>query len=137
MEEEIAKTLSALEQSSTDDTAKFLRLTYIASAEQVEYPIGDEVSQYFLIRIPYRSLQFYRKISNELIDHLEEKFNWPVIIVANRKIQSKRGKLISFFVDALKFDKILTFLFDYRENSCHPKETKNQNSQGCSPGFPQ
>ena len=135
MEEEIAKTLSALEQSSTDDTAKFLRLTYIASAEQVEYPIGDEVSQYFLSRIPYRSLQFYRKISNELIDHLEEKFNWPVIVVANRKIQSKRGKLMFAFViaDTPKIKPILiNFIRDNREDSPISEETKIQNSQGCA-----
>jgi small subunit ribosomal protein S7e len=93
LEEEIAKTLSALEQSSTGDVARNLRLTFIAAASQVEYPIsGDEVSKYILIRIPFRSLQFYRKISSVIIDHLEEKFNWPVIVVAVRKIQSKREK---------------------------------------------
>ena len=93
MEEEIAKTLSTWEQDSTGDLQKNLRLTFIAAAEEVEYTqANDEVSKYILVRIPYRSLQFYRKISNELIDHLEEKFNWPCIVVANRKIQSKRGK---------------------------------------------
>ena len=135
LEEEIAKTLSTWEQDSTGDLQKNLRLTFIAAAETVEYTMAnDEVSKYVLVRIPYRSLQFYRKISNELIDHLEEKFNWPVIVVANRKIQSKRGKLMFAYVvaDAPKIEHFpINFIRDNREDSPISEETKIQNSQGC------
>lgn len=93
LEEEIAKTLSALEQDSSGDVQSNLRLTFVAAADEVEYSMSnDEVSKYILVRIPYRSLAFYNRISSNILEHLEEKFNWPVIVVANRKIQSKREK---------------------------------------------
>ena len=139
MEEEIAKTLSALEQDSSGDVQSNLRLTFVAAADEVEYTMSnDEVSKYILVRIPYRSLAFYNRISSNILEHLEEKFNWPVIVVANRKIQSKRGKSIPLTSNLTRQNNfILTWYSINREDSRHPEETKNQNSQGCSPGFPQ
>ena len=85
--------MSALEQSSTGDNAQNLRLVYISAAEEVQYTLSSgDVSKYILLRIPFRSLAFFRKVSNLVIDKFEEKFNWPVFVCADRKIISRRGK---------------------------------------------
>jgi len=66
-------------------------MVYINSVEEVEYDAADgSKNKYYLVKIPYRSLQFYKKVSTNMIDHLEEKFRWPVIVVVNRTIDSKR-----------------------------------------------
>ena len=66
----------------------------LTSAEEVEYVGADgAAAKYILIRIPFRSLAAFRKIGADVIDHLEGKFKWPVLIVANRTIISKNGKL--------------------------------------------
>lgn len=44
------------------------------------------------MKIPFRSLQAFQKVSDKVVSHLESKFNWPVIVVANRTIISKRAK---------------------------------------------
>lgn len=65
----------------------------LSSAEEVEYTAADgSASKYILIRIPYRSLAAFRKVGAAVIEHLEKKFQWPVIIVVNRTIISKNGK---------------------------------------------
>ena len=53
------------------------------------------ITKYILIRIPFRSLSYFRKVGNKVIENLESKFKWPIIVVANRTIQSKRGKRLS------------------------------------------
>ncbi len=91
LEEEIAKTLQHYEQSHSD-IAQHLRLIYINSAEQVEHKQADgSVSKYILIRTPFRSLASFRKVGKQVIEHLEGKFKWPVVIVANRTIISTRA----------------------------------------------
>ena len=50
------------------------------------------MSRYILVRIPFRSLNYFRKVGNKVIENLENKFKWPIIVIANRTIQSKRGK---------------------------------------------
>ena len=90
LEEETAKSLTAFENSSKD-IQKDLRMVYINSVEEVEYEDNDgSQKKYILIKIPYRSLQFYKKVSGAMIDHLEGKFNWPIVVVVNRTIDSKR-----------------------------------------------
>ncbi len=90
IEEETAKALVAFEQSSKD-IQKDLRMVYINSVEECEYESADgSKNKYFLVKIPYRSLQFYKKVSQQMIDHLEGKFRWPVVVVVNRTIDSKR-----------------------------------------------
>jgi len=66
-------------------------MVYINSVEEVEY-LGEAASsqKYILIRIPFRSITFFNKVSKQMIDHLEDKFKWPVIVVVNRTIDSKR-----------------------------------------------
>ena len=53
------------------------------------------MSRYILVRIPFRSLNYFRKVGNKVIENLENKFKWPIIVIANRTIQSKRGKRLS------------------------------------------
>jgi len=91
LEEEIAKTLQHYEQSNPD-IQSHLKLIYINSAEQVEFKQADgSVSKYILVRIPFRSLASYRKVGSKVIDHLEAKFKWTVVIAANRTIISTRA----------------------------------------------
>merc|ERR1712045_1111481 len=47
-------------------------------------------AKYIMVKIPFRSLQFYKKVSSQVIDHLEKKFSCHVIVVVNRTIDSKR-----------------------------------------------
>ena len=90
MEEDTAKTLTAFENSNKD-IQRDLRMVYINSVEEVTFEQNDgSESKYILIKIPYRSLQFYKKVSSQMIDHLENKFKWPVVVVTNRTIDSKR-----------------------------------------------
>ena len=90
MEEDTAKTLTAFENSNKD-IQKDLRMVYLNSVQEIEYEGNDGTAQkYIQVKIPYRSLQFYKKVSNQMIDHLEAKFKWPVIVVVNRTIDSKR-----------------------------------------------
>jgi small subunit ribosomal protein S7e len=66
-------------------------MVFINSAEEVEYTGADgSASKYYLVKIPFRSLAFYKKVSTQMIDHLEKKFNWPVIVVVNRTIDSTK-----------------------------------------------
>jgi hypothetical protein len=95
LEEELAKTLQHFEQSN-NDLKQHLKLVYITSAEQVEHKQADgTLSKYILIRIPFRSLGSFRKVGKNIIDHLEAKFKWPVVMVANRTIVSTRGKKLN------------------------------------------
>merc|ERR1712051_477053 len=90
LEEDTAKTLTALEQSNKE-IQKDLRMVYINSVAQCEFETNDgSMAQYILVKIPYRSLQFYKKVASQMIDCLEEKFQWPVVVVINRTIDSKR-----------------------------------------------
>ena len=80
-------------EQSNSDLAGHLRTVYLTSVEQVEFTQHDgSVSQYILGRIPFRSLAAYKKVGDKVIEVLEAKFKWPVVIVANRTIISTRGK---------------------------------------------
>jgi hypothetical protein len=66
---------------------------FINSADLVEYKQADgSATKTLFIRIPFRSLPAFRKVSDKVVSHLEQKFNWPVIVVATRTIISKWGK---------------------------------------------
>ena len=92
LEEELAKTLSAFENSNAD-LQQHLKFVYVNSAEEIEFANDHGTfSKYMLVRIPFRSLPYYRKVAGKVVDALEAKFKWPVIIIANRTIQSKRAK---------------------------------------------
>ena len=92
LEEEIAKTLSAFETSSPD-LQQHLKFVYFNSAEEVEFEQADgQTAKYILVRIPFRSYAYFKKVGPKVIENLESKFKWPIIVIANRTIQSKRGK---------------------------------------------
>jgi small subunit ribosomal protein S7e len=92
LEEECGKTLQALEKTQEGDVARSLRFIYVSGAEEVEYEQADGThGKYIILRIPFRSLQYFKKVSSQVVEHLEEKFKWHVFVVANRTIQSKRA----------------------------------------------
>jgi len=89
LDEDIGKSLTMLEQKG--DVS--LRGIFLNSTECVKFKMADaSENQYLLVRIPFRSLAPYRKVAAAVIDHLEAQFKWPVIVVANRTIISKRAK---------------------------------------------
>jgi len=59
----------------------------------VEYEQADGSSaQYLLVRIPHRSQGAFKKVGGMVQDHLEAKYQKPVLVVANRTIISPGGK---------------------------------------------
>ena len=90
-EEKFAKKLSAIENSSSD-IQQHLRFVFLSSVQDKEFTQHDGTkATYYLVRIPYRSLAAYKKISTQVINLLEEHFKKPVIVVANRTIISTRA----------------------------------------------
>jgi len=90
LEEDTAKSLTALE-TSNKDIARELRSTYINSVTEETFEADDgSAAKYILVKIPFRSLKFYKKVSSQVIDHLEKKFSCSVIVVVNRTIDSLR-----------------------------------------------
>ena len=66
-------------------------MIFINSVTEETYEGADgSAHKYILVRIPYRSLVHYRSVSSQVIEHLEAKFRWPVIVVVNRTIDSTR-----------------------------------------------
>lgn len=66
---------------------------FINSADLVEYKQADgSDTKTLFVKIPYRSLNAFRKVNDKVVAHFEAKFNWPVIVVATRQIISKKGK---------------------------------------------
>jgi hypothetical protein len=93
LEDEAAKSLLQLEMNN-GALKEHLSQIFINSADLVEYEQADgSKTKTLFVRIPYRSLTAFRKVSEKVVAHLEGKFNWPVIVVATRTIISKRGKL--------------------------------------------
>jgi hypothetical protein len=71
------------------DLKEQLSQVLINSAELVEYEQADgKLSKTLFIRIPYRSLTAFRKISEKVVQHLEAKFGWTVVVVVTRTIIS-------------------------------------------------
>ena len=84
-----------------------MKFVYFNSAEEVEFEQDDgQTSKYILIRIPYRSFAYFKKVGPKVIENLENKFKWPIIVIANRTIQSKRGKL-NFLSRPISFENAL------------------------------
>lgn len=66
-------------------------MVYINSVEENEFEDNDgSAKKYIVVKIPYRSFAFYKRVSSQIIDHLEQKFMQPVFVVVNRTIDSKR-----------------------------------------------
>lgn len=92
LEDECAKCLLQLEMNNAA-LKEHLSQIYINSADLVEYEQADgSKSKTLFVKIPYRSIAAFHKVSEKVVQHLEAKFNWPVIVVGSRTIISKRGK---------------------------------------------
>jgi len=92
IEEDVGKSLQQL-QMSKDDLKVHLNQITITNVDLVEYKQRDgTMSKALHVKIPFRCTPAYVKVSHQIIEHLEDKFKWPVIITANRTIQSKRAK---------------------------------------------
>ena len=89
----VAKALFDMGQANTQD--KNLAQMYILSAHEVDYKQEDATRKYTLVTIPFRSLQFYKKVSGEVVSELEKKLGMPVVVVAKRTIISKRAPINS------------------------------------------
>jgi hypothetical protein len=109
---------------------------YINSADLTEYEQQDgSRSKCLLVKIPYRSITAFHKVSEKVVHHLESKFNWPVIVVATRTIISKRGKYFltsRFQILHLCDGTVGLNLFMHSKEKQNSKETQKQNSY-CSP----
>lgn len=92
LEEEVAKNLHQLELNNKNVKAH-LSIIFINSVENVDYEQEDgSAGQYMLVRIPHRSLNAFKKVGNLVQEHLEQQYEKPVLIVANRTIISPSGK---------------------------------------------
>ena len=92
VEDEAAKFLHYLELNNSQLKDKLAQV-FISSAELLEYKQRDgAMSKVLLFKIPFRSIVAFQKVSTDLVQQLEQKFNWPVIVVAQRTIISKRAK---------------------------------------------
>ena len=95
LEQEVAKKLGEIEnQNKTHANLVQFQIIRLTSVTDVEYEQQDGTNgRYMLIRIPHRSLQAFRKVGHIIQERLEEDYQRPVIVVANRNIQSPTGKL--------------------------------------------
>jgi hypothetical protein len=122
LEEEVAKSLHQLEVNNKALKAH-LSIIFINSVHTVDYVQADgSAAQYILVRIPHRSLGAYKKVGSLVQEHLEQTYEKPVLIVANRTIISPSGK-----------SQIMALMIDYSYLPPIPDETKIQNSQDCPP----
>ena len=93
LEEEVAKSLHSLENNNKSQKAH-LSIIFINSVSTVDYEQADGTpAQYLLVRIPHRSLGAFKKVGGLVQEHLEQQYEKPVLIVANRTIISPSGKL--------------------------------------------
>uniref|UniRef100_A0A7S3IRM5 40S ribosomal protein S7 n=1 Tax=Strombidium inclinatum TaxID=197538 RepID=A0A7S3IRM5_9SPIT len=88
LEEDVAKAISSLESSNKAQKAH-LSIIFINSVENVQFEQADHTSaEYLLVRIPHRSHGAFKKVGGLVQEKLEQSFEKPVIVVANRTIIS-------------------------------------------------
>jgi hypothetical protein len=70
-----------------------LSIIFINSVHTVDYEQVDGTpAQYLLVRIPHRSHLAYKKVGTLVQEHLEQQYEKPVLVVANRTIISPSCK---------------------------------------------
>ena len=92
LDEEVAKLLYDYQMQLKDSVIKndMLRI-FVAKVE--EFTVTESNGQHsrcLLIRLPYKSIDPFRNIRNNVVGHLERKMNCTVIVVGIRTILSKR-----------------------------------------------
>jgi hypothetical protein len=103
LEEEVAKSLSMLE-SNNKALKSHLQIIFINSVHTVDYEQADgSPAQYLLVRIPHRSHGAYKKVGTLVQEHLEQQYEKPVLIVANRTIISPSCKYHGYDLTLLPF----------------------------------
>ena len=96
LEQEVAKQIGIIENNNKAAKAH-LSIIFINSVSNVDYEQADgSAGQYMLVRIPHRSLLAYRKVGSLVQEHLEQMYEKPVMVVANRTIMSPGGKYLLF-----------------------------------------
>jgi hypothetical protein len=122
LEDECAKQLVQLENTNAN-LKEHLAQVFINSAELVEYEqVDGSKSKTLFVRVPYRSLFAFRKVAEKVVAHLTAKFNWPVVVIANRTIISKHGKSNYFL------------LKDHNLNACDDGRPLLASTEWGSPG---
>ena len=91
LEEEIAKIIYDLEMKSEGTNKANLENVYITGAQHIEFTDrAGRASKSLLVRIPYRSNPYFKRVRGPVVGALEKKFKGStVIVVANRTIASK------------------------------------------------
>ena len=103
LEEEVAKSLSMLE-SNNKALKSHLQIIFINSVHTVDYEQADGTpAQYLLVRIPHRSHGAFKKVGTLVQEHLEQQYEKPVLIVANRTIISPSCKYHTIWPHHLLF----------------------------------
>ena len=92
IEDEVAKALFELENSTKDEMADAIKKIKFASASYVE---DEHKFKVLLIVVPFPLYGNVKKSYGTTLPYLENKFQCPVLLVAQRKILSKYGKSAS------------------------------------------
>merc|ERR1711957_418116 len=95
LEEEVAKTLGQLKVDDKTQEAA-LAIIFINGVSNVEYEQADGSSaQYLLVRIPHRSHGAFKKVGSLVQEHLEKKYQKPVLVVANRTLTAANLEILN------------------------------------------
>ena len=94
LEEEIAKRIYDLEMKSEGTLKANLENVYITGAQHIDFTDrAGRQAQALLVRIPFRSLPYFKKARGPIVTALEKKFKGSTVIVAaTRTILSKFQK---------------------------------------------
>ena len=87
-EDEVAKALFELENSTKDANIESIKKIKLSSAQY----ITEGEKKIILIVVPYKIFPLVRQNYSTVVSYLEGKFKWPVVIIAQRTILSRYGK---------------------------------------------
>ena len=87
-EDEVAKALFELENSTKEDVQADIKKIKICCAQNVT----EGEHKVLLVAVPFPLFPLIKKHHKAIVAHLEAQFKVPVVIVAKRTILSKYGK---------------------------------------------
>jgi hypothetical protein len=99
IEDEVAKALFELENTTKDEQAETIKKIKLASAAYVADKSDLKV---LLIVVPFPLYTHVRKCYATTVAHLERKFGCRVVIVAQRRILSRYGTCPTLFLEKRK-----------------------------------